>query len=161
MKNVFLNIGSNIGNRRLNISKAVRAIEREFGYFELSHTVESKPEGFMSPNVFMNVGMMILTDLEPTELLRKIQEIEKEISPASHRDSDGNYIDRAIDIDIIAIDENVIESEELTVPHPRMHERRFVLEPMAEIASGWVHPKLGKRPFELLLELQRKKEESD
>ena len=159
--NVFLNIGSNLGNRRLNISKAVRALEREFGYFELSHTVESKPEGFMSPNIFMNVGMMILTDLEPSELLRKIQAIEREISPAAHRDEKGNYIDRTIDIDIIAIDEKVIESEELTVPHPRMHERRFVLEPMVEIASGWVHPKLGKRPLELLAELQKNKEESD
>lgn len=147
--NVFLNIGSNLGNRRLNISRAVRAIEREFGYFELSKTVESKPEGFMSPNVFLNVGMMILTDLEPIEVLHKLQTIEKELSPTSHRDEKGNYIDREIDIDIIAIDEMIIETEELTVPHPRMHQRHFVLEPMAELAPGWVHPKLGKTAWEL------------
>ena len=147
---VFLNIGSNLGNRRLNISRAVRAIEREFGYFELSRTVESKPEGFMSPNVFLNVGMMILTDLEPIELLHKLQTIEKQLSSGSHRDDKGNYIDREIDIDIIAIDDKIIESEELTVPHPRMHERRFVLEPMAELAPGWVHPILQKNAWELL-----------
>lgn len=148
--NVFLNIGSNLGNRRLNISRAVRAIEREFGYFEISRTVESKPEGFMSPNVFLNVGMMILTDLEPIELLHKLQAIEKQLSPGSHRDDKGNYIDREIDIDIIAIDDKIIESEELTVPHPRMHERRFVLEPMAELAPGWIHPFLQKNAWELL-----------
>ena len=146
---VFLNIGSNLGDRRLNISRAVRALEREFGYFELSKTVESKPEGFMSPNVFLNVGMMVITDLEPIEVLHKIQAIEKEISPDSHRDQNGDYVDRVIDIDIIAIDEMVIESEELQVPHPRMHERRFVLDPMRELAPGWVHPILKKSAWEL------------
>ena len=151
---IFLNIGSNLGNRRMNLSRAVAAIEREFGYFELSHTLESEPWGYESSNAYLNIGMMILSDLEPLEVLHKLQAIEKEISPDSHRNSDGSYADRHIDIDIIAIDDLVINTPELQVPHPRMTERRFVLEPMAELAPFWEHPILKKTPGELLRELE-------
>ena len=153
---VFLNIGSNLGNRMLNISKAVSALEKEFGYFELSHSVESAAQGFKSPRKFMNVGMMVHSDLEPLELLARIQKIEKELSDGAHRDSKGRYIDREIDIDIIAIDEQVIDTPELTVPHPRMRERMFVLQPMVELAAGWKHPKTGLTPLEMMAELQKK-----
>ena len=147
---VFLNIGSNLGNRRMNLSRAVAAIEAEFGYFELSHAVESEPWGFDSPNEFLNIGMMVLSDLTPLEILHKLQAIEKSLNPASHRNPDGSYADRAVDIDIIAIGELTIDSPELQVPHPRMAERRFVLEPLAELAPFWTHPLLHKTPRELL-----------
>ena len=150
---VFLNIGSNLGSRRLNLSRAVRAIEKEFGYFEISHTVESEPVGFESENRFLNVGLMVHSDLPPEQILEKLQAIEKEISPEAHRDEQGNYIDREIDIDIIAIDEMVVRSESLTLPHPRMHERSFVLEPMAELAPGWVHPIFKKNPRQMLQDI--------
>lgn len=148
--NVFLNIGSNLGNRRMNLSRAVAMIEKEFGYFELSHTFESEPWGYESTNSYLNVGMMIISDLPPADILRVLKEIEKKISPDSHRDSGGGYLDRTIDIDIIAIDDLVVDTPELKIPHPRMHERRFVLEPMAELAPFWVHPLLGKTPSQLL-----------
>lgn len=148
--NIFLNIGSNLGNRRINLSRAVSAIEKEFGWFELSHSVESAPMGFESANNFLNIGMVISSDLPPLEVLHKLQEIEKSISPDSHRKSDGGYADRLIDIDIIAIDELVISEPELQVPHPRMSERRFVLEPLAELAPFWEHPVLHKTPGQLL-----------
>lgn len=150
---VFLNIGSNIGNRRINLSRAISAIEKEFGYFELSHTVESEPWGYDSPNPYLNVGMMVITDLEPMEVLRKLQGIEREFNPESHRTADGGYADRKVDIDIIAIDEMVIDTAELTVPHPRMAQRRFVLEPMAELAPGWRHPLLNLTAPEFLAAL--------
>ena len=143
MNHIFLNIGSNVGNRRMNLSRAVAAIEKEFGYFELSHTVESEPWGFDSHNEFLNVGMMVLSDLPPLEILHKLQAIERSISPEPHRNPDGSYADRVIDIDIIAIDDLVIDSPELQVPHPRMAERPFVLEPLAELAPLWRHPLLG------------------
>ena len=152
--NIFLNIGSNLGNRRMNLSRAIRAIEREFGYFELSHTVESAPWGYESSNPYLNVGMMILSDLSPLEVLRKLQDIEKSLDPTPHRKPDGSYADRTIDIDIIAIDDLVIDSEELTVPHPRMAQRTFVLEPLAELAPFWTHPVTGKTPGQMLAELQ-------
>lgn len=148
--NYFLNIGSNMGNRRLNLSRAVQAIEREFGYFELSHTVESAPWGYVSPNLYLNVGMMVVSDLEPLVVLRRLQAIEKELNPSPHRVADGSYADRTVDIDIIAVDDLVIDTPELQVPHPRMAERRFVLEPLAEQAPFWIHPVLGKSPGELL-----------
>ena len=152
--NVFLNIGSNLGDRRKNLSRAVAAIEKEFGYFELSHAVESKPWGFYSDNDFLNIGMMIISDLQPLEILRKLQEIEREMGSESHRNPDGTYTDRLIDIDIIAIDDIVIDTPELQIPHPRMAERRFVLEPMAELARFWTHPVLKKTPGEMLHELE-------
>lgn len=152
-KHVFINIGSNLGNRRMNLSRAVAAIEKEFGWFELSHTVESAPWGFESPNAFLNVGMMFLSDLEPHEILRCLQDIEWRLSPGAHRNPDGTYADRAVDIDIIAIDDIVVDSPELKIPHPMMHKRSFVLEPMQELAPFWEHPLLHATPGQLLASL--------
>lgn len=146
----FLNIGSNLGSRRLNLSRAVAELEKVFGYFELSHSVESKPLGYDSPNDFLNIGMMVRTEMEPAEILRRIKEVEKGICSDSHRNPDGSYADRIIDIDLIAVDQIVMQSDELTLPHPRMQERAFVLRPMEELAPGWRHPLSGKSPAEML-----------
>ena len=154
MSNVFLNIGSNLGDRRRNLSRAVAAIEKEFGYFELSHTVESEPWGFDSEHSFLNIGMMILSDLPPLEILHRLQSIEKVMDSASHRNPDGSYADRLIDIDIIAIDNMVIDTPALQVPHPRMAQRRFVLVPMTELAAFWQHPILKLTPGQMLHELE-------
>lgn len=150
---VFINIGSNKGDRRLNLSRAMRGVGHEFGLFEMSHAIESEPWGFESNSRFLNVGIMFQTDLQPLEVLDILQGIEKSISPDSHRDSKGNYIDRVIDIDIVAIDEQVIDDERLKVPHPCLAERRFFLEPMNEIAPDWRHPVTGKNAAEMLAEL--------
>lgn len=149
----FLNIGSNLGSRRLNLSRAVAELEKIFGYFELSHSVESKPLGYDSPNDFLNIGMMVRTEMEPLEILRRIKEVEKSICPDSHRKPDGSYADRLIDIDLIAVDQISMQCDELTLPHPRMQERPFVLRPMEELAPGWRHPISGKSPAEMLAEL--------
>lgn len=154
MHMVFLNLGSNLGNRRMNLSHAVAAIEKEFGYFELSHTIESEPWGFDSPNSFLNVGMMVTSDMPPLEILHKLQAIESRLSPTSHRNPDGSYADREIDIDIIAIDDISMTTDELTLPHPLMAERRFVLEPLAELAPFWRHPVNGLTPGEMMAKLQ-------
>lgn len=153
MATVFINIGSNLGDRRRNLSKAIAAIEKDFGYFELSHSVESAPLGFDSDNAFLNIGMMFFSELSPRDILIKLQNIEKTISSEPHRNSDGSYKDRIIDIDIIAIDDMVIDTDELKVPHPLMAQRRFVLEPLAELAPMWVHPQLKKTAGALLSEL--------
>ena len=150
---VFINIGSNKGDRRLNLSRAMRGVGHEFGLFEMSHAIESEPWGFESNARFLNVAIMFQTDLQPLEVLDILQGIEKSISPDSHRDSKGNYIDRVIDIDIVAIDEQVIDDERLKVPHPCLAERRFFLEPMNEIAPDWRHPVTGKNAAEMLAEL--------
>lgn len=153
MAYVLINIGSNLGDRRLNLSRAMRAVGEEFGPFEISHVVESDPQGFDSTNSFLNLGMAFETDLPPEELLQRLQQIERSISPASHRDAQGGYADRIIDIDIVAIDREVIDTESLKVPHPRLAERRFFLEPLAELAPGWQHPVTGLDPYQMLLRL--------
>ena len=150
---VFVNIGSNLGDRRLNLSRAMRAIGEEFGDFEISHVVESEPWGFDSTHSFLNLGMMFHSDLPPVEILRRLQAIERGISPDSHRNPDGSYADRVIDIDIVAIDGLAIDEEELTLPHPRLCERRFFLEPLAELAPGWRHPVSGLTPHQMIARL--------
>lgn len=146
----FLNIGSNLGQRRLNISRAVAALEREFGWFEASHTVESAPQGFDSPNHFLNMGVHLISDLDPVEMLGRIKAIERSLCPEPHRTPSGLYADRTVDIDIIAADEAVVDLPDLQIPHPRMAERRFVLLPMQELAPGWRHPLLGLTPSQLI-----------
>ena len=159
MSLVIVNIGSNVGNRRLHLSRAVKRLGDEFGPFELSHTVESEPWGFDSTNSFLNVAMMFQSDLSPVEIMNKLQGIERSISTLNHRNSDGSYRDREIDIDIMAIDEIVIEDPLVTLPHPRLPERDFFLVPFQELAPSWRHPVNGKTAGEMLSELQQKKDE--
>ncbi len=129
----YINIGSNLGNRLINISKAVSAIEKEFGWFELSHHIESDAWGYVSPNKFLNIGMLFISDKTPLEVLHILQRIEKSFSPTPHRNPDGSYRDRLIDIDIMAVDDIVIDTPELTLPHPHLHDRPFFLEPYQEL----------------------------
>lgn len=106
----LINLGSNLGDRRLNLSRAMRAVGAEFGDFEMSHVVESEPWGFDSTNSFLNVGMAFNSDLPPEEVLGRLQRVERSISPAPHRDASGGYADRVIDIDIVAVDREIIDT---------------------------------------------------
>lgn len=133
--NYYLNIGSNMGNRLMNLSRAVSAIEKEFGWFELSHHIESEPWGFKSPNKFLNIGMLIISNREPLDVLHTLQHIEKSISTKAHRNPDGSYRDRLIDIDIMAVDDIEMHTPELTLPHPHLHDRPFFLEPYNYLRS--------------------------
>lgn len=88
--------------------------------------------------------------MKPDEVLKEIKKIEGDLNTHPHRNDDGGYADREIDIDIMAADELVIETPELTLPHPRLTERRFFLEPFAELAPRWRHPRLGLTLPELI-----------
>ncbi len=131
----YINIGSNLGNRLMNLTRAVSAIEKKFGWFELSHHIESEPWGFESKNKFLNVGMAFISDLQPLEVLHILQDIEASINPTSHRNADGSYKDRIIDIDIMAADGVEIKTPELTLPHPHLKDRPFFLEPYIELKN--------------------------
>lgn len=149
----FLNIGSNLGNTKLNISRGLRALEEKFGYFEISKIIESRPWGFVSDNEFMNVAVMIISDLQPHEILSEIKEIEKRLDPMSHRDANGNYADRFLDIDIMAADDLVMDTPDLKIPHQHLAERKFFLEPFAQLAPLWRHPETGLTCREMLSRL--------
>lgn len=102
---VHINIGSNLGDRENNIRRAVASLRQlavDVNAVRVSDTIESHPWGYDSPNDYINVGMSFDTALSPHQLLARTRDIEKQISDTSHRDAHGNYIDRLIDIDIIA-----------------------------------------------------------
>lgn len=161
MDYAIVNLGSNLGQRRLNLSRAVGAINARFGDFEVSHVVETDPQGFDSENKFLNICLMFRTDLEPLELLHELQAIEKKICPDPHRTPDGGYADRVIDIDLIALGDRVVDTPELQLPHPRLAERRFFLQPLDEIAGAWRHPVTGLTPMQMLMNLPPEEKESD
>lgn len=131
----YLNLGSNLGNRLLHISRAMKAIGEEFGPYEASHKVESDPWGFDSTNRFVNIGLSIDSDLPPEEVLDRLQAIEKSISPRGHRRWDGTYNDREIDIDIMASDGGEYHSERLDIPHPHLKDREFFKTPLRELSQ--------------------------
>lgn len=153
---LHLNIGSNIGRRSSAIERAVAALSARFpGKITVSRPVESEPWGYASPNPYLNVGVRIdmSADLPPAEALERVLDAERSICPLPHRDATGAYIDRMVDIDIIAIDEMLVATPSLTLPHPRMHLRPFVLGPLAELAPGWRHPILGLTASEILAQM--------
>lgn len=146
----YLNLGSNLGNRLLHLTRTMKAIGEEFGPYVTSHKVESDPWGFDSTNRFVNVGLTIESDLEPEMVMQKLKDIEKRLSKIGHRRWDGSYNDREIDIDIMATDCGCHDSEGLHIPHPHLSERKFFLIPLAELAPEWTDPKTGKTANQLL-----------
>ena len=146
----YLNIGSNMGDRRDNLYRAVVALTAGTGGSVVSHIVESDPWGFESDSRFMNIGLWFNSDIDPHMMLDRIHDIERRLGSAAHRDGDGNYIDRLVDIDIVAIDERVIDTPTLQVPHPHLVERDFFLRPMMELAPNWAHPVTGLTAAQML-----------
>lgn len=134
---VYVNIGSNLGQRHALISKAVEKISEIFGICCLSSYIETEPWGFESDNRFLNLGVSFKSDLPPESILDILQGIEVKISNVAHRDERGKYKDREIDIDIMAIDQLRYCSERLRIPHPHLFERDFFLQPLKELCPDW------------------------
>ena len=148
----YLALGTNIGNKRRNmITAAALLAERVGDVLALSGFYETEPWGFQSENTFLNAALQLDTSLSPLELLKATQEIEIEMGRTQK--SNGAYHDRIIDIDLLMVDEQILHTERLTLPHPLMHKRSFVTEPLAEVAPSVKHPVFGKTMRELLSEL--------
>lgn len=130
---IYVNIGSNLGNRNELIQQAIDRISDNFGFCCLSSFIESEPWGFESANRFLNLGVSFKSELDPETILRKLLEIEKSISSCSHRNKFGDYIDRKIDIDIMAIDDMAYQSDNLVIPHPHLFKRDFFMIPLSEL----------------------------
>ena len=145
----YLALGTNIGNKRRNmITAAALLAERVGDVLALSGFYETEPWGFQSENTFLNAALQLDTSLSPLELLKATQEIEIEMGRTQK--SNGAYHDRIIDIDILLYDNLVLQTPELTLPHPLMHERLFVMEPLAESAPNVIHPVFKKPVISLL-----------
>ncbi len=149
MKEIYLSLGSNQGDRIENLRQAVQNIEKKIGQtVEQSSYYETEPWGFTDDTNFINQVIKIKSDLTPDTILEKSLEIEK-ILGRKRLESKQRYSSRNIDIDVLFIDDMVINTEKLTVPHAHIHKRNFVLQPMREIDSSFVHPTMQKKISQL------------
>jgi dihydroneopterin aldolase/2-amino-4-hydroxy-6-hydroxymethyldihydropteridine diphosphokinase len=149
MKIVFLGIGTNLGNREGNLKEAVARIEEHIGTVIKSSSVyETEPWGFKAQDQFLNMVVKVETKLTPSGVLGRILMIESLLGRAR---SEKQYASRVIDIDILLFGDEVIEIESLSIPHSRLHERKFVLVPLCEIEPGLIHPILNKTVEDLLI----------
>lgn len=138
MSRIYLSLGSNLGNKEENINKAISKIEEQVGtILACSSFFYSKPQGFVSDNDFVNVVVCCQTILSPRQVLHVTQDIEKELgrTKKSIRSSQIIYSDRTIDIDILLFDDLCINEPDLTIPHPRMQERDFVMIPLQQVTE--------------------------
>ena len=144
MATVYLGLGTNIGNKKENLTRAIEALSLALGHYTaLSSFIDTAPWGFESDNTFLNCAVSFETVLLPEELLGTTERIERELG-RTVKSTGGTYHDRVIDIDILLYGNETIDTPRLTIPHPLMHLRDFVLEPLAEIAPEVVHPTTGK-----------------
>lgn len=141
-KTIYLSLGSNLGNKLLNLQRAVFKISENIGNVQaVSRTYESAAWGFESED-FLNICISVITEIPPNDLLNKIHSIEEELG--RHRNADGVYKARTLDIDILYYGNEVVETENLTIPHPSLHLRQFVLRPLSDIAPQFYHPIFNK-----------------
>lgn len=146
--NVYLGIGSNVGNRASNIHDALGLLEKNVGKIaKKSHVYETQPWGEPNQDPFLNQVVMLNTTLEPRDLLDKISRAERDLG----RERKEKWGPRVIDIDILFYGKRVIRDKGLEIPHPELHKRAFVLVPLMEIAPEFEHPILNKQIDDLYM----------
>jgi 2-amino-4-hydroxy-6-hydroxymethyldihydropteridine diphosphokinase len=156
MNKVFFGLGTNLGNRKANLRKAIEMIGEHIGKVLKSSSIyETAPWGFDSEDDFLNMVVLVETTLTPLELMKKIVTIESMLGRERNQD---RYSSRIIDIDILLYDDLILNENGLKIPHPLMHERRFVLVPLNELAPELIHPVKGKSIRVLLEECRDRSE---
>ncbi|MFH1054684.1 MAG: 2-amino-4-hydroxy-6-hydroxymethyldihydropteridine diphosphokinase [Candidatus Altiarchaeota archaeon] len=145
MAKVFLSLGSNLGVREKNIKEAVRLLGEKCKVMNVSPLYETEPVGYKEQGMFLNCAAEVETELTPIELLWFIKVIEQKLK----RKETVKNGPRTIDIDILFYDNLIFDEPELTLPHPRLHERQFVLQPLNVLCPAFTHPVLKKTVAEL------------
>ncbi len=142
------NLKSEFGDREASLREAVRRIGALGEVRKVSSFYDTEPVGYVEQPRFLNGALLLETDLEPRTLMRELLRVER----AMGREREGAIAKgpRVIDLDLLLYGDWVLWAEELVLPHPRMEERRFVLEPLVEIAPEWMHPVLGVTVREML-----------
>ena len=140
------NLASEFGDREANLREAVRRLGELGEVKAMSRFYDTEPVGYVDQPRFLNAAVVLETELEPVELMRALLAIEQEMG----RERAIAKGPRVIDLDLLLYGEHVMSTAELTLPHPEMQERRFVLEPLNEVAADWVHPVLRATVGELL-----------
>lgn len=149
MNVTYLCLGGNIGDRETALNQAILIISQEIGNIvSKSGIYETEAWGVENQQAYLNQCIAVTTNLTAEELIHKVLVIEKQLG--RKRSNSITYEPRIIDIDIIFYNNTIIETPQLTVPHPRLHLRKFVLIPLNEIASNHLHPILNKTIFNLL-----------
>ncbi|MBN1294048.1 MAG: 2-amino-4-hydroxy-6-hydroxymethyldihydropteridine diphosphokinase [Candidatus Latescibacteria bacterium] len=148
---VYLGLGSNLGEKFQNLQNAVNLIAQTdlVQVITISPVYKTKPVGKVEQPDFFNAVIKIVTTIPVFELLRACLSIEKQLG----RKREIRWEQRIIDIDLLLYNTDIIRTEELTVPHPRMHERAFVLKPLADIAPDVIHPILKKSIIDMLCDV--------
>ena len=151
MRKIYLSIGSNKGNRYSFIKEALRLIQKDIGEVILKSKIyETKSWGFQSDD-FLNLCILIKSELIPKKLISKLKKIEERIGRKRNNDK---IEAREIDIDILFYSDEIVNQKDLIIPHQRLHLRNFVLYPLNDIASDFIHPILIKSVNELLKECE-------
>jgi 2-amino-4-hydroxy-6-hydroxymethyldihydropteridine diphosphokinase len=149
---IYLALGSNLGDRMSNLTTAVQHLSQKLTIKKVSSVYETEPIYYEKQPLYLNAALSAVTRLDPFELYRFVKSIESNLG----RQPSFRNAPRTIDIDILFYGDRIIETPELTVPHPRIAERAFVLVPLAEIAPGLVHPVTHEKISKLLAEVEGK-----
>ena len=149
MATAFIGLGSNLGDRTATLRTAIQRLEALGRITGISSLYETEPVGYLEQPAFLNAVVALNTELAPVDLLQALLGIERDLG----RTRSFRNAPRTIDLDLLLVDDVTLETTDMTLPHPRLHERAFVLVPLVELVPEMVHPKSGQTIREMLREL--------